>query len=96
MGCHLHVVSDASQPRDGMRVERPVLGARRRPLLTDAELVVLAALEDLVDELGYAPTELQLLARVGWRSRSAVHEYLERLRAKGVVEGRGRSLRVIG
>jgi SOS-response transcriptional repressor LexA len=65
------------------------------PLLTPSELRVLAALEDLIDELGYAPTHTQLLERIGWRSKGSLNAYLQRLRRRGVIAGRGRSLRVI-
>jgi SOS-response transcriptional repressor LexA len=64
-------------------------------VLTRAELVILAALEDLTFELGYAPTYAQMLERIEWRSAGSLHAYLQRLRDKGVVEGRGRSLRVV-
>jgi SOS-response transcriptional repressor LexA len=69
---------------------------RERVDLTPAELRVLAAVEDLRYEQGYAPTLAQIAARIGWKSTGSVHEYLDRLRARGLVEGRGRSLRVVG
>lgn len=67
------------------------------PALTDCELRVLATLEDLARELGYAPTFPQMLERLGWspKSKSALHRYLGRLRRHGVVVGTGRSLRVV-
>lgn len=64
------------------------------PKLTGGELRVLAALEDLSDELGYAPTLAQIAGRLGLASRGSIHESVERLRSHGVVSGRGRSLRV--
>lgn len=67
----------------------------RRVLLTRTELTILAAVEDLIFELGYAPTYAQILERIGWSSTGYLHAYLNRLRGKGVVEGRGRSLRVV-
>jgi SOS-response transcriptional repressor LexA len=63
--------------------------------LTRAELEVLAAFEDLVEELGHAPSYSEWLARLGWRSRGSLHQYVERLRAKGVLTGRRRSLRLV-
>ena len=65
------------------------------PILTGAELRVLGALEDLIAELGYAPTYAQMLARLGWSSKGALHQYLNQLRAKGVISGSRRSLRVV-
>lgn len=74
-------------------------GRERRalPRLTGAELAVLAALDDLTSELDYAPTYREILARLGWspKSKGSLHQYLERLRALGVIEGSGRSLRVL-
>jgi SOS-response transcriptional repressor LexA len=69
--------------------------AVQRPLLTDGELKVLAALDDLIHELGYAPTYAQILERINWRSKGSLHQYLNRLRGHGVIAGSGRSLRVI-
>ena len=69
--------------------------ARAPVLLSRAELDLFAALEDLSAELGYAPTYRELAARLGWRSRGSIGEYVERLRRKGVVEGSGRSLRTV-
>ena len=63
-------------------------------LLTDAELAVLAAVEDLQLEKGYAPTLREIAERVGWKSTGSISQYLDRLRSRGVLEGRGRSLRV--
>ena len=63
-------------------------------LLTDAELAVLAALEDLLVENGFAPTLREIAERVGWTSTGSISRYLDRLRSRGVIEGRGRSLRV--
>jgi SOS-response transcriptional repressor LexA len=70
---------------------------RAQPQLTRAELDVLSALEDLTFELGYAPTYREMLARLGWspKSKGSLHQYLKRLRQLGVVEGSGRSLRVL-
>jgi hypothetical protein len=70
---------------------------RQPPILTGAELNVLAALSDLSDELGYAPTHTQMLERLGWssKSRGSLNAYLKRLAGHGVIEGAGRSLRVI-
>jgi hypothetical protein len=56
---------------------------------------VLAALEDLSDELGHAPTLSQIAERLGRSSKGSVHEYVERLRLRGVVAGRGRALRIV-
>ena len=79
-------VPDPEQPATGS--EDP--GDR----LTDGELAVLAAVEDLLFERGYAPTLREIAERVGWRSTGSVSQYLDRLRSRGVLEGRGRSLRV--
>ena len=70
---------------------------RRPPELTATELRVLAALEDLSSELGYAPTFAQILSCIGWspKSKGSLHIYIERLRAHGVVAGSGRSLRIV-
>lgn len=67
------------------------------PALTDTELAVLAVVDDLSHELGYAPTFREMLERLGWspKSKGALHQYLEQLRRRGVVAGRGRSLRVV-
>lgn len=64
------------------------------PRLTTAELRVLAAVEDFMHEHGWAPTHRELAERLSWRSPGAVHNYLARLREKGVIEGSGRRLRV--
>jgi SOS-response transcriptional repressor LexA len=71
--------------------------SRRLPALTNGELRVLATLDDLTRELGYAPTFPQMLERLGWspKSKSALHRYLARLRRHGVVAGAGRSLRIV-
>ena len=63
-------------------------------LLTNAELAVLAAVEDLLLEKGYAPTLREIAERVGWTSTGSISQYLDRLRVRGAVEGYGRSLRV--
>ncbi|HEX4680491.1 MAG TPA: hypothetical protein VH210_14930 [Gaiellaceae bacterium] len=55
---------------------------------------MLAALDDLSDELGHAATLSQIAERLGWSSKGSVHEYVERLRLHGVVDGRGRALRI--
>lgn len=67
------------------------------PTLTATELRVLAALDDLSSELGYAPTFAQILSRIGWSptSKGSLHSYIERLRSHGVVAGSGRSLRIV-
>lgn len=66
-------------------------------MLTDGELRVLSALEDLTFELGYTPTYSQILERLGWspNSRGSLSLYISRLRARGVVAGAGRTLRVL-
>jgi SOS-response transcriptional repressor LexA len=75
--------------------EQPATEAEHRSaLLTDAELAVLAAVEDLLLEKGYAPTLREIAGRVGWKSTGSISQYLDRLRSRGVLEGRGRSLRV--
>jgi hypothetical protein len=83
-----------------MARREPPADKRRLPLpiLTDTELRVLAVLDDLSRELGHAPTFLQMLERLGWspKSKGSLHQYLEQLRAHGVVAGRDRALRVIG
>jgi SOS-response transcriptional repressor LexA len=63
--------------------------------VTDGELAVLAAVEDIQYEQEYAPTLAQIAQRIGWSSTGSVHQYLERLRSLGLIEGHGRSLRVI-
>jgi hypothetical protein len=77
-------------------------GDRRRrqgdlPRLTRAELDVYSALDDLFDELGYAPTYAQVLARLGWspKSKGALHQYLARLRGLGLLTGSGRSMKLL-
>jgi repressor LexA len=67
---------------------------RTHDLLTDAELAVLAAVEDFLVDKGYAPTLREIAERVGWTSTGSVSQYLDRLRSREVIEGRGRSLRV--
>jgi hypothetical protein len=71
--------------------------ARREPppLLTKTELKVYAALEDLWTELGFAPTLVQIAARIGWSptSKGSVSRVISQLRRKGLVAGAGRSLR---
>lgn len=71
--------------------------ASRTTTLTDTELKVLATLEDLAGELGHAPSFAQMLERMGWsaKSKGSLHVYLERLRTRGVIDGSGRSLRVV-
>lgn len=66
------------------------------PKLSDVELNVLSVLEDLSEELGHAPTFAQMLERLGWspKSKGSLHQYLEQLRSRGVVTGRGRGLRI--
>ena len=75
---------------------RSARSGRQPPHLTDTELRVLAVLEDMLDELGYAPTYAQMLDRLDWspKSKGSLHQYLERLRRHGLLEGSGRSLRV--
>jgi hypothetical protein len=75
------------------RRSRPPAGAP--PELTDGELRVLAALDDLSEELGHAPTLSQMAERLGRSSKGSVHEYVERLRSHGVVAGRRRALRMV-
>lgn len=70
-------------------------GRPKENLLTSAELRVLAAIEDLIHERGYAPSEREIAARVGWRSSGSTHQYLGRLRDLGVIEGSGRALRIV-
>ncbi len=53
------------------------------------------ALEDLIDELGYVPAYPQILERLGWKSKGSLFDYMERLRAKGLIEGAGRRLRIV-
>lgn len=73
---------------DGRRPGRP-------PLLTAAQLRVLAAVDDLAEELGHAPSQRLILARVGWSSRGSLWQYLQQLRALGVIEGSGRAMRIV-
>jgi SOS-response transcriptional repressor LexA len=70
-------------------------GRRKPPILGKAQLKVFAALEDLISELGHAPTYAQLVERIGWRSSGTLDRYLKELRALGVIEGRERSLRIV-
>ena len=79
---------------DSFDPEQPAAESRDSDLLTSAELAVLAAVEDLLVEKGYAPTLREIAERVGWTSTGSVSQYLDRLRSRGVLEGRGRSLRV--
>ena len=74
----------------------PPKGRGRAPnvLLTEAEIRIVAAVEDLSLEKGYAPTLGEIADRVGWTSTGSVSQYLDRLRSQGVIEGRGRSLRI--
>jgi hypothetical protein len=67
------------------------------PRIGEAQLAVLAALEDLIAELGYSPTYRELLERLGWspKSKGSLHRYLTQLRLLGVIAGSGRSLRVL-
>jgi hypothetical protein len=83
------MASGSSSDREG--------GPPRPPRLTATELTVLAVLDDLLGELGYAPTYAQMLGRLGWspNSKGSLHQYLERLRRHGVVTGTGRSLRIV-
>ena len=37
-----------------------------RPILSPTELTILAAIEDLQHEQGWAPTYTQILQRIGW------------------------------
>lgn len=72
-------------------------GCRKTSIrLTEAEFAIYAAVDDLLLEKGYAPTLREIAQRVGWKSTGSVSQYLDRLRARGVIEGRGRSLRVKG
>jgi LexA DNA binding domain len=74
-------------------------GRRRQPppRLTRAELSVLAALDDLLSELGRTPTHRELLERLNWspKSKGSLNQYLGRLQRKGVIAGTARSLRVV-
>jgi hypothetical protein len=87
-------VLDVAAPPDRARQGDDGSGSSA-PSLTNAELAVLAALDDLSDELGHAPTYAEILERLDWRSRGTLHRYLQRLGQKGVVAGSGRSLRVV-
>jgi hypothetical protein len=62
-----------------------------------AQLKVLAALDDLLSDLGHAPTYAEILRRIGWSPNSggSLHRYLNELRELGVIAGSGRSLRVV-
>lgn len=65
--------------------------------LTQRQSEVLDAIVRLTNSAGHAPTTRELAAELGIRS-SAVHGYLTRLRALGMVdwaEGKARTLRVI-
>lgn len=67
------------------------------PELTQRQEEVLDTLRRLIDTSGHPPTTRELAAELGIRS-SAVHGYLTRLRALGMVdwaEGKARTLRVI-
>jgi SOS-response transcriptional repressor LexA len=70
-------------------------GRRKPPILKEAQLKVIAALEDLIGELGHAPTYAELLERIGWKSSGTLDRYLKELRALGVIAGRKRSLRIV-
>lgn len=65
------------------------------PLLTAAQLRIVAELQDYVVEHGFSPTQRELGRRVGWSSRGSLWQYLEQLRALGVIEGSGRAMRVV-
>ena len=79
---------------DGSDPQQRAAESKDSDLLTGAELAVLAAVEDLLVEKGYAPTLREIAERIGWTSTGSVSQYLDRLRSRGVLEGRGRSLRV--
>jgi len=67
---------------------------RREPeLLTEAELKVFAAVEDLL-ERGWAPTVAEVAAEIKWRSRGSTAQYLNRLKKRGLLLGSGRELRL--
>jgi SOS-response transcriptional repressor LexA len=87
MALHLRDV-DVPDPRQGAS------GSQDPNDLTHAELAVLAAVDDLLFEKGYAPTLREIAQRVGWKSTGSISQYLDRLRSYGLLEGRGRSLRV--
>jgi hypothetical protein len=72
-------------------------GKQGPPRLTGTELAVLAALDDLLSELGRTPTYREMLERLGWspKSKGSLHQYLGRLRERGVIAGSARSLRVL-
>jgi DNA-binding MarR family transcriptional regulator len=89
----LHLPGVERHPETGRHHPPPATPEAPRSL-TDAELAVLAAVEDLHYENGYAPTLLEIAERIGWRSTGSVSRYLDRLRGYGLIEGRGRTLRV--
>jgi SOS-response transcriptional repressor LexA len=72
-------------------------GKQGPPRLTGTELAVLAALDDLLSELGRPPTFREMLERLGWspKSKGSLHQYLGRLRKRGVIAGSARSLRIL-
>ena len=88
----------ATSKEDGAS-RTPQCGGRREPVvLTRTELDVLAAFEDLSEELdGRGPTYAEMLVRLRWspKSKGSLSQYVSRLRAKGVISGSGRSLRVV-
>ena len=88
-----HLPGVESHPDADPSTERPDR-SKRSIRLTDAEFAIFTAVEDLLLEKGYAPTLLEIAERVGWKSTGSVSQYLDRLRSRGVLEGRGRSLRV--
>jgi repressor LexA len=63
------------------------------PTLTSRQQQVLDALRAYWQDHGYAPRLEDLGALVGLTSKGSVHPHIEALRAEGLVEGRGRSLR---
>jgi SOS-response transcriptional repressor LexA len=76
------------------RPQREPPCAANAPLLSDGELRVLSAIEDLIAELGYAPTLREIAAKLDWSSTGSVAYYVTKLRCRSVIVGRGRSLRV--
>jgi hypothetical protein len=61
-------------------------------------LHVYSVLEDLLAELGYAPTYRQMLERLEWspNSKGTLGRVLNQLRELGLITGRERTLRIVG
>lgn len=62
--------------------------------LSDRQREVLAALRRFAAHHGYMPTVRELAALIGVSSPCTAHRILEALRAKGVLSGRGRQMRL--